>query len=223
MVNGLYSLHPTISVRHWFFWVSYIGMSPLTTQYHLFTAAVCVGTLILRNPQSVLAQFALSQIDQAINLFSAVLKHNPSPSMVQNHEWLVRLRQRAVVKISNEGQRPNQGDGQSLEGEEDVELLGWRTRLIEQAGAGHRATNILPKTRPDMTLSNTAPIPPVATGTLGQVAPAPSPLLPPAVAEVLGQHLDFSLDPSMVSDASAGSAPATGGDSSTDLLVSCQI
>ncbi|ORX41278.1 hypothetical protein BD324DRAFT_613935 [Kockovaella imperatae] len=209
VVQGLYSLHPTISVRHWFFW------------YHLFTAAVCVGTLILRNPQSVLAQFALGQIDQAIDLFSAVLKHNPSPSMVQNREWLVRLRQRAVAKISHESHKPSTNDTSpaSYEGEEDLELLGWRTRLIEQAGAGaHRATNIIPKPRMDMPLSLGLRPEALPSGSLGGAQSANSPL-PPAVAEVLQQHLDYSLDPSMMGDSRGSESTQIGADSSTDLLL----
>ena len=196
-------------------------------QYHLFTAAVCVGTLILRHPQSVLAQFALSQIDQAIVLFAAVIKHNPSPSMLQNHEWLTRLRARAITKISHEASkfpsRDSLASSTSVDGEEDVELLGWRTRLIEQAGAGgHRARNIVPG-RVDPPSAPPMANPGPATGTFGEMSSGNSPL-PLAVAEVLQQHLDYTFDPTQTLDTGGVPVqPSTQGqpnaDSSTDLLV----
>ncbi|WVQ83747.1 hypothetical protein IAT38_005891 [Cryptococcus sp. DSM 104549] len=135
VVADLYKLHPTIISRQWFFW------------YHLFTAAVCLGTLILKNPQTGLANFALSQIEQAITVYSVLIKQNNSPSMVQNHDWLRRLQQRAAKKIAQAsgagiGERQMEGDDQGQE-EEDRELLGWKTRLIERAASGvHTAVNI---------------------------------------------------------------------------------
>ncbi|TXT11220.1 hypothetical protein VHUM_01971 [Vanrija humicola] len=123
VVAGLYELYPTVTARHWFFW------------YHLFTAAVCIGTMIIKNSTNPLAGFAIGQVDHSIKLYSSVLRDHATPSLVQNHQWLLRLRQRALAKL--EHAPPGAADD-----DVDVELLGWRTRLIERARGGHRATNV---------------------------------------------------------------------------------
>nr|ODN85910.1 hypothetical protein L203_04409 [Cryptococcus depauperatus CBS 7841] len=126
VVSDLYKLHPTIISRQWFFW------------YHLFTAAVCLGTLILKTPQFSLSPFALSRISQAVQVYSTLIKQNSSLSMVQNHDWLLRLQQRAATKMT---QAVSSGTSETLavdcqgQDEDDRELLGWKTRLIERAAS----------------------------------------------------------------------------------------
>ncbi|KLT43595.1 hypothetical protein CC85DRAFT_301200 [Cutaneotrichosporon oleaginosum] len=164
VVAGLYELYPTVTARHWFFW------------YHLFTAAVCLGTMIILNPTNPLAGLVLGQIDHSIKLYSSVLRDHATPSLLQNHQWLLRLRARALSKV--EHAPPPPGD----EGDVDVELLGWRTRLVERARGQRRATTI----RRD---GDDSP----ATASLG-ASPAPMhmpdamPGPAPTIDQVLQQH-----------------------------------
>lgn len=100
---------------------------------------MCVGTLVLHNPQNALASFALSQIDAAIALFSSAVQMHASQRAVGNLQWLLRLRSRAFQKMSAARSGPairEATDTEQSESDEDVELLGWRTRLIERATAG---------------------------------------------------------------------------------------
>lgn len=122
-------------------------------QYHVFNSALCLGTLVLRDPGNVMAGFALSQIDAAISLFTSLLQHGARlPRYKRNLQWLLNLRTRALSKTSRasaaqqEGEPSAQRDGGDGDGDghrdqdEDVELLGWRTRLIERAGQGRGKT-----------------------------------------------------------------------------------
>ncbi|ODN75930.1 hypothetical protein L202_05915 [Cryptococcus amylolentus CBS 6039] len=198
VVSDLYRLHPTIISRQWFFW------------YHLFTAAVCLGTLILKNPQSALAAFALSQIEQAIHVYSTLIKQNNSPSMVQNHDWLVRLHQRSAKKIAQTCATAGNGTGphtwkddEQGQEEEDRELLGWKTRLIERAASGaHKAINI-----PSKPIDQRTPSPMVNNAAMT-----------PAM-HLLQQHFVPPLDPPPVSGMLGTSAHTLGMDNSTDLLL----
>lgn len=109
-----------------------------------------------------MAGFVLSQIDAAINLFTSLLQHGArTPRYKRNLQWLLNLRSRALSKTSKasatqqqEGGNPptqpaassEQQQGSGVDGDdhrdqdEDVELLGWRTRLIERAGQGRGKT-----------------------------------------------------------------------------------
>ena len=137
----IHALHPNVTSRHWYFW------------YHAFNAAVCVGTLIMTTPLNSLAGFALSQIDAAIGLYTAVVQGRASRRMVNNLQWLLKLRQRAADKMARAARSAGSGDktGNGQVGEEqgegdadsdDVELLGWRTRLIQRAAKTQTATTI---------------------------------------------------------------------------------
>lgn len=113
---------------------------------------------MLRDPGNVMASFVLAQIDTAVNLFTSLLQHGArTPRYKRNLQWLINLRSRALSKVSQastaqrgdpqrdagpewQGKGGN-GDGDGhREHEEDVELLGWRTRLIERAGQGREKT-----------------------------------------------------------------------------------
>lgn len=113
-----------------------------TRQYHTFNSAVCLGTLVLRDPRNILADFALTQITLATNLYGTLVQSSgPTPRVIRNLQWLVRLQTRATSKIASAKGQPGQNDllsrsrsegADSNEGD-DVELLGWRTRLVERA------------------------------------------------------------------------------------------
>jgi hypothetical protein len=112
-----------------------------------------MGTLIIRNPQNTLAPFALSQIDSAILLFAKVLQSWPSPRLAKNLKWLHRLRSRAAAKLSTVAPQPQAANTAEANGstsdEEDVELVGWCTRLVQRAATGSQtAKTILAKAAP---------------------------------------------------------------------------
>lgn len=176
VVGGLYDLYPTVTARHWFFW------------YHLFTAAVCIGTLIIINPANPLSGLVMGLLDQSLRLYSSVQRDHATPSLQQNHQWLLRLRARAMSKLSNLEQVPHDAEADA---EVDVELLGWRTRLIERARGSQRATTIPRPPSPGLM--------PLPTGR----TPAPS------VDQVLQQHFANVQGP----------VPAPGVDMSTDLFL----
>jgi hypothetical protein len=120
-----------------------------------------------------MATFALAQIDAAIDLFVSLIQHGAgNPRHQRNLQWLLKLRARALSKMSsastaqqdNPERRADQTSRRSEEEEEseDVELLGWRTRLIERMGQDLQTirTIHLPTTPVDshnMSVSNSTP------------------------------------------------------------------
>lgn len=106
-------------------------------QYHAFNAAVCLGTLILARPQNVLAVFALSRLDTAIGLYSQRVEDGDSTRALTNLHWLKRLRSRGWEKISRPLHYSSLGATNFDDAEdEEAELIGWRTRLIDRVGKG---------------------------------------------------------------------------------------
>lgn len=142
IVGDIYARFPAVSTRQWNFW------------FHVFGSALCLGTLVLRDPGNALARFILAQIDAAVELFNALIQSGANnPRYARNLQWLIKLRTRASAKVSaaaspgGEAALTNQsqdlernGEGGMARGDredsEDVELVGWRTRLIERAGQG---------------------------------------------------------------------------------------
>ncbi|VUC36500.1 unnamed protein product [Clonostachys rosea] len=134
LVTDIHTRFPAVSTRQWNFW------------YHVFNSALCLGTLVLRDPGNIMSSFVLTQIDAAISLFTSLLQHGArTPRYKRNLQWLIKLRARALTEISTASAAPRNGaqegtevdSGSSSEekrDDEDVELLGWRTRLIERAG-----------------------------------------------------------------------------------------
>jgi len=100
-----------------------------------------------------MSTFALAQVDTAIELFITLIQQGAStPRYQRNLQWLVKLRTRAVSKISTPtSARPDASHTQEVRTEmeenrdaaEDVELVGWRTRLIERAGKGRRTVRTI--------------------------------------------------------------------------------
>ncbi|KAF2014262.1 hypothetical protein BU24DRAFT_423267 [Aaosphaeria arxii CBS 175.79] len=132
LVMDIHKRFPAVSLRQWNLW------------YHVFGSALCLGTLLLRDPTNAMSAFVLSQIDAAVDLFTSLIQHGAgSPRYNRNLEWLTKLRARASSKMasssqvaavqSNHDENQRRGDG-DVDDNEDVELLGWRTRLIERAG-----------------------------------------------------------------------------------------
>lgn len=115
-----------------------------------------MGTLVLKNPQNMLCSFAITLIDNVINVYQAVVSSRNSPRMVKNLHWLRRLRERLDVRMAQtpEEQNGNTGDSTHGDGDDHEELLGWRTRLISSAGRGLQVsstirTNTVPNSHPN--------------------------------------------------------------------------
>lgn len=99
----------------------------------------------MHDPANAMSSFVLAQIDAAIELFVSVIKHGAAtPRYQRNLQWLLKLRSRAAAKIESAapGSQPaapvqnelnNFRQQDSAEGD-DLELLGWRTRLISRTG-----------------------------------------------------------------------------------------
>jgi hypothetical protein len=103
-----------------------------------------MGTLILQDPRNLLASYALSIVDSAISLYTNIVQSLPTPRLVKNLEWLLKLRQRAQARIISAA-ASGEGDGTDSEEGADVELIGWRTRLVQRLGKGvQTATTITP-------------------------------------------------------------------------------
>ncbi|KAL4970486.1 fungal specific transcription factor domain-containing protein [Aspergillus stella-maris] len=158
IVNDIHCRFPAVGTRQWNFW------------YHVFGSALCLGTLVLRDPGNPMATFVLAQLDLAIDLFTSLIQNGANtPRYCRNLQWLNKLRSKVSSKISlastpagqqpsttinqrepgsshdhvTTSERPGTGQRQqeaprehSEDEDEDVELLGWRTRLIERAGPG---------------------------------------------------------------------------------------
>lgn len=104
---------------------------------------------MLRDPANAVSAFALTQIDSAITLFTSLTQRGGNtPRYYRNLQWLLKLRSRASSKVStvsnqagdvrgplDMGERNN---SESRDENDDVELLGWRTRLVERADRNHQ-------------------------------------------------------------------------------------
>lgn len=95
-----------------------------------------MGTLILQNPRNVLAPLALSLIDSAIALYTSLVQSNSTGRSLRNLQWLLRLRQRASTRMTASTEDGKIDLGTLTDEEEDIELLGWRTRLVSRLGKG---------------------------------------------------------------------------------------
>jgi hypothetical protein len=93
-----------------------------------------------------MSSFVLTQLDASISLFTSLLQHGArTPRYKRNLQWLIKLRARALTEISTasttqrdgaqrDAEQGHRNDVEEERDDEDVELLGWRTRLIERAG-----------------------------------------------------------------------------------------
>lgn len=99
-----------------------------------------------------MATFVLAQIDIAISMFNSVIQYGANtPRYHGNLQWLLKLRSRASSKISaastakkaDSNQNADADQRTGSEDEEDVELIGWRTRLIERAGQNRQKSRTI--------------------------------------------------------------------------------
>jgi hypothetical protein len=91
----------------------------------------------MTDPSNELAPLAISQMDQVINVYTMLVQSRASHRMTDNLRWLLRLRKRSFETLSRgPSQRVDAGDAVPLDAEDDRELLGWRTRLIQHCASG---------------------------------------------------------------------------------------
>jgi hypothetical protein len=113
-----------------------------------------MGTVALLAPTSFMSEFALSQMDISIALYSSSV----DPTSSTRLRSLYRLQKRAwATARHHQGQRVTattaMGDhemqGDSNESEEDIEMIGWRTRLVARARAGPQVTTTIRNPKQD--------------------------------------------------------------------------
>ena len=145
-------------------YVHFVNSTLIMFQYHTFNSAVCLGTLVLRDPSNVLADFAYAQIRMATSLYTTLVQGSgPQPRAVRNLQWLVKLQARVSSKMlvaqthMAEGSSDVNARCEAAEiGEgEDVELLGWRTRLVERASQNKQQARTIES--PTSPLAETVP------------------------------------------------------------------
>lgn len=178
-----------------------MGSSP-DEQYHVFNCAVCMSTLILKNPQNALAPFALAQIDSATNLFGAALTTVASPRMVQNLQWLLSIRARCSAKIEAGGSSGGQNSNVSHaddSNDDHGELIGWRTRLIQRASNRVQTAKTIQRDSPSLSTTTVSP----------------NTLLTSTITDAIKQQF-ANTNPSGIGSAPL---PTSGNDSTTDALV----
>jgi hypothetical protein len=169
----------------------------LMIQYHAFNAAVCMGTLVLQDPRNMLASYALSLIDTSINLFTSIVQTHSTTRLLRNLEWLLKIRQRAGSRIMAASSIQLDYLAAPTEDEDDAELIGWRTRLVQRLGKGAQlATTITP--------------------THSGATPSPNTAMTRTISLALQKHFV----PDGVTQIAQPSGPtAGGGDQGTDMLV----
>ena len=120
-----------------------------------------MATLIVRNPLNPLGPYALALVDTALSTYRKVIRSRNSPRMNRNLAWLERLLLRITAKLAK-APLPD-GAVEESDSEDDAELLGWKTRLIERAGQGLRsARTIQPRQQvtPDTVITADLPLRP---------------------------------------------------------------
>ncbi|ORY30771.1 hypothetical protein BCR39DRAFT_598252 [Naematelia encephala] len=136
VVCGLYNAYPGVTARHWWCW------------YHGFNSAICMGTLILLSSHSECVPIAFGSIDIVINNYTSIVQTTPTPRLVQNLRWLLRLRQRALEATQQPtAHAPPEGSADS-DAELDAGLFGLRTRLIERLGKSDLRAKTVPSDSP---------------------------------------------------------------------------
>lgn len=192
---AIYPLHPGVISRHWFFWVSHPSRQVLILQYHVFNAAVCMGTLVLKDPRNMLASYALSLIDSAIGLYTNIIQSHSTTRLLRNLEWLLKLRQRAGSRIASVSTMQLDHVAQTSDDEDDAELIGWRTRLVQRLGKGTQmATTITPSQSVATPSPNTAMARTISQALQKYFVPDEAPQIPPSNTNEVMLNTDQGTD-----------------------------
>ncbi|GFZ43075.1 hypothetical protein JCM24511_00793 [Saitozyma sp. JCM 24511] len=137
IVKSLYTLHPRVALKHWFFW------------YHACSAAVCMASIPILAPLSPMALQGWLQLQSACSLFSSV--GHQSKSTMASLALLLRLRSSAFDKMSGGPAMsfpqgvplPQSHSAEVEEEDESGHLMGIHTRLIEQRNRGFRMSRTI--------------------------------------------------------------------------------
>lgn len=216
IVHDIHTRFPAVSTRQWNFWVRPVPRHLRRKDLILvLVSRVRFRSLLgnagfARSTQSM-STFVLAQLDAAVDLFTSLIQHGANtPRYCSNLQWLLKLRARASSKVSAvttaqtaDSQRDTdperQRSGADRKDSEDVELLGWRTRLIERAGREHQTIRTIQLTE-------------MPAGSHGTNIPHP----PPNGHHAKGHQGELGLDDTMMP---GSSLPLVTPDS-TDELVS---
>ena len=115
-LESLYTLYPLVSLRHWHFWT------------HGFSAAMVLCVVLIVSPTSVLAPLAKRDLETMMGMIPVLKTHLPREQIRKDTEWLARLYKRAVAQTDAKTPQSNV----SVQAEEELRTLGWRTKLIGQ-------------------------------------------------------------------------------------------
>lgn len=109
----------------------------------------------------------VEQLDASVSLFTSLIQHGAStPRYQRNLQGLLQLRALAASRISSalDNNMQQQSVSQTCQegrsahgvgGNEDVELIGWRTRLVERAGHDRRTIRTISVTTSPISASDT--------------------------------------------------------------------
>jgi hypothetical protein len=111
---------------------------------HVYSAAVCMATVCIVTPTSLLRDLALSGLETAIQLFSGAMDALPRSMATTNLEFLKYLRSQAMNKIAattsvNTAEHSLNMQSSPESTNAHLEVVGWRTRLIRLASEKRRA------------------------------------------------------------------------------------
>ena len=133
-VKSLQTLLPLTSLRHWFFWS------------HAFTAATCLGVVVIVSPTCSLVPLAMRHFESLLALLPRLQAHLPRETFRRDIDWMQNL----YDKARRSSESAHHMDGRSHprdrnppgsvrsrpEAEEELQMVGWRTRLIKRAKHG---------------------------------------------------------------------------------------
>jgi len=139
ITRSLYSLYPAVAVRHWNFW------------YHMFTATVCLSSLISMAPSCILSPFAMGELESVVSLLAST---PPGSRPRSNLAAVVRMVRMAEGRLT--GKDPaaasmgsqmaemfghdipsvSSSDGPVEEEEQQLAMIGWKTRLVRRLKSG---------------------------------------------------------------------------------------
>ncbi|KAK8870138.1 hypothetical protein IAR55_000708 [Kwoniella newhampshirensis] len=112
--------------------------------YHSFNCAVYMGTFILVSPTNEFATVAFAMIDQAIDIYTRVMRVRTAHRFTRNLRWILRLRARCQLRMGAPAETPHgpttdyetlpsADEQKNVDMDHDAGLLGWKTRLVHRA------------------------------------------------------------------------------------------
>ncbi|VDC04953.1 unnamed protein product [Peniophora sp. CBMAI 1063] len=125
LIESLFSQYPRITERMWFLFT------------HVFSCAVVLGSVAIKCPQHFLARNALVHLDKAIAMYEHVL----TPNAAKVLPVLRKLRERAVEAKGSPLRYTIGHNEDSERQDEELAVLGGKTRLISRSKIGPTLTS----------------------------------------------------------------------------------